>query len=94
MKDSKLTFSLKTVSTGKVAKTMKSMKKKKSLGIDGLSQENLSLATNVLVNPLTSSLIMLCLQFQRENIKFWLRGMSPSFVRHQGFAGLFYKFTM
>ena len=35
MKDNKLTFSLKTVSTGKVAKTMKITKKKKSSDIDG-----------------------------------------------------------
>ena len=41
MKDYKLQFSLKTVSTSKVSKTMKQMKKKKSSVIDGLSQENL-----------------------------------------------------
>ena len=54
MKLNKLHFSLKTVSKGKVSKTMKQMKKKKSSGIDGLSQENLILATKVLTSPLTS----------------------------------------
>ena len=42
------------MSSGKVAKTLKNMKKKKSAGVDGLSQENLILATYVLVTPLTS----------------------------------------
>ena len=54
MKGNKLQFNLKTVSIIKVAKTMKEMKKKKSSGTDGLSQENLILALEVLSSPLTS----------------------------------------
>ena len=40
-KDKKLKFELKQVSQSKVAKALRKMKKKKSAGIDGLSQESL-----------------------------------------------------
>ena len=53
-KDKNLKFELKTVSHSKVAKALRKMKKKKSAGVDGLSQESLVLGTDVLVNPLTS----------------------------------------
>ena len=54
LKDNKLQFNLKQVSQSKVAKALRKMKKKKSAGIDGLSQESLVMGSDVLVNPLTS----------------------------------------
>ena len=38
----------------KLAKHLKKLNKKKSSGLDGLSQENLLLGANVLIAPLTS----------------------------------------
>ena len=48
-----LKFSLKTVSEEVVKKAMNKMKKKKSAGVDGISQENLLLGTEILAIPLT-----------------------------------------
>ena len=53
MKNNKSTFNLKKVSEMQVEKTLKSMKKKKSAGMDGISQENLINGAKVLVTPLT-----------------------------------------
>ena len=53
MEQRNLKFSLKTVSEKKVRKAMDAMKKKKSAGLDGISQENLLLGKEVLVIPLT-----------------------------------------
>ena len=47
-----LKFSLKTVSEEVVKKAMNKMKKKKSAGVDGISQENLLLGTEILAIPL------------------------------------------
>ena len=52
-KGKNLKFELRTVSEKKVRKAMMGMKKKKSSGPDGISQENLILGTDVLVIPLT-----------------------------------------
>ena len=54
MKDNKQEFSLKTVTQLKVAKSLRKLKRKKSSGNDGLSQEKLVMGSDVLVNPLTS----------------------------------------
>ena len=54
MKDNKKQFSLNTVSQSKNAKILRKLKNKKSFGNDGLSQENLVMGSDVLVNPLTS----------------------------------------
>ena len=48
-----LKFTLKTVTEEKVRKAMMSLKKKKSAGKDGISQEQLILGTDVLAIPLT-----------------------------------------
>lgn len=53
MKNRNLKFALKTVTEKKVLKAMRSMKKKKSAGKDGISQENLIMGTETLVVPLT-----------------------------------------
>ena len=53
MKGKNLKFELRTVSEKKVRKAMMGMKKKKSSGPDGISQENLILGTDWLVIPLT-----------------------------------------
>ena len=53
MQHKNLKFELKTVSEKKVRKAMLSLRKKKSAGKDGLSQEQLILGTDVLAIPLT-----------------------------------------
>ena len=53
MKKKNLVFSLKTVTEKKVLKAINSLKKKKSSGIDGLSQEHLVLGAKAFVIPLT-----------------------------------------
>ncbi len=53
MEQKKINFSLKTVSERTDYKAMCSVKKKKSAGVDGISQEQLVLGTKVLVLPLT-----------------------------------------
>ena len=54
VKDKNLKFSLKTVTVKAVEKIMKQMKKKKSKGKDGISQECLLLGQEALVAPLTA----------------------------------------
>ena len=51
--DCNLKFSLKTVSESEVLKILKSLKPKKSYGIDGITAEVLKLGADVLVVPLT-----------------------------------------
>ena len=53
MERKNLKFTLKTVTEKKVKKAMMSLKKKKSAGNDGISQENLVLGTDTLVIPMT-----------------------------------------
>ena len=53
MEHKKISFSLKTVTEKTVYKAMCSLKKKKSAGVDGISQENLVLGAKALVVPLT-----------------------------------------
>ena len=53
MQDSHLNFNLKTVSEKDVLKILKSLKPKKSYGLDGISSEVLKLGAEVLVVPLT-----------------------------------------
>jgi len=53
MEQKKIKFRLKTVTEKMVYKAMCSLKKKKSAGVDGISQENLVLGAKVLVVPLT-----------------------------------------
>ena len=53
MERKNLKFKLKTVTEKKVKKAMLSLKKKKSAGKDGISQEQIVLGTDVLVIPLT-----------------------------------------
>jgi hypothetical protein len=53
MEQKKINLSLKTVSEKTDYKAMCSVKKKKSAGVDGISQEQLVLGTEVLVLPLT-----------------------------------------
>ena len=52
-KNKNLRFTLKTVTEEKVKKTMDKMKKKKSAGLDGISQECLLLGSDILSAPLT-----------------------------------------
>ena len=54
MKNNKSKFSSKTVSDSQLTKTLRKMKKKKSSGVDGLSQEKLILRVNSIVSPLTA----------------------------------------
>ena len=53
MDNKNLKFTLKTVTEKKVRKAMLSLRKKKSSGKDGISQEQIILATDTLVIPLT-----------------------------------------
>ena len=53
MKNNKSKFSLKTVSESQLSKTLRKMKKKKSSGVDGLSQEKFIDGVKVLASPLT-----------------------------------------
>ena len=53
MKNRNIKFSLKTVTETQVKKIMEKMKKKKSSGVDGVSQECLLLGKDVLSIPLT-----------------------------------------
>ena len=53
MKPKNLSFSLRTVTEEQIKKTMDQMKKKKSAGQDGISQESLLLGAEVLAIPLT-----------------------------------------
>jgi hypothetical protein len=53
MEKKNIKFSLKTVTEKSVKKAMQGMKKKKSAGKDGISQEQIILGTDVLVIPLT-----------------------------------------
>ena len=53
MEEKKLRYSLRTVSEKKVKKAMLNIKKRKSAGSDGISQETLILGADVLVLPLT-----------------------------------------
>ena len=53
MKHKNLRFSLQLVTEQKVKKAMDDMKKKKSSGIDGVSQEGILIFSEVLVIPLT-----------------------------------------
>ena len=53
MKHKNLRFSLQLVTEQKVKKAMDDMKKKKSSGIDGVSQEGILIGSEVLVIPLT-----------------------------------------
>ena len=53
MKNNKSKFSSKTVSESQLTKTLRKMKKKKSSGVDGLSQEKLTDGAKVLASPLT-----------------------------------------
>ena len=53
MEKSDFKFNLKSVSKKLVQTVLKKIKKKKSSGRDGLSQEHLVLGSGVLVNPLT-----------------------------------------
>ena len=53
MKEKNLKFSLKTVTEKQVLEAMKGMKKKKSAGVDGVTQEQLIMGSEVLVVPLT-----------------------------------------
>ena len=53
MEQKNIKFSLKTVTEKTVYKAICSLKKKKSAGIDGISQEQLVLGAKVLVVPLT-----------------------------------------
>ena len=46
-------FGLKTITKTDVEKALRNIKKKKSCGIDGLSQEHLALGSKELVGPLT-----------------------------------------
>ncbi len=54
MKTNKTTLEFKTITRHQLIKHLKKLSKKKSLGIDGLSQENLLLGTANLVTPLTT----------------------------------------
>ena len=49
----KLKFKLKSVTISQVKKSLKKMKNKKSIGIDGLTQEKLKLGVQALAAPLT-----------------------------------------
>ena len=53
LKDSKLSFRLRTVSEKQVMKILKSLKHKKSYGCDGITSEVLKLGADVLIVPLT-----------------------------------------
>ena len=48
-----LKFKLKSVTISQVKKSLKKMKNKKSIGIDGLTQEKLKLGVQALAAPLT-----------------------------------------
>ena len=58
MKNNKSKFSLKTVSESQLSKTLRKMKKKKSSGVDGLSQEKFIDGVKVLASPLTKIVII------------------------------------
>ena len=53
MKSKNLNFSLRKVTEEKVKETIDKMKKKKSAGKDGISQESLLLGAEILTIPLT-----------------------------------------
>ena len=54
MKDNKLTLEFKTVTQKQLAVHLKKLSKKKSSGLDGLSQENLILGAENLIAPMTA----------------------------------------
>ena len=54
LKDLKSTLDFKTVTQKKLSNHLKKLKRKKSSGLDGLSQENLLLGTGILLAPLMS----------------------------------------
>ena len=60
MKDKKCKLEFKTVSQRKLKLHLKKLKKKKSYGLDGLSQENLLLGASNLLAPLTASFGQIC----------------------------------
>jgi hypothetical protein len=53
IKEKKLNFTIKAVTENKVKRTMESMKKKKSSGLDGISQGLLLMGANIIAVPLT-----------------------------------------
>ena len=60
MKNNTSKFNLKIVTEADLKNTFKKMKKKKSAGTDGLSQENLINGGSTLASPLTLIIIHTC----------------------------------
>ena len=52
-KKGKMNFEIKTISEAEVVKALRNIKKKKSCGSDGLSQEHLAMGVKKLSGPLT-----------------------------------------